>query len=43
MNKFEEANSVHTYIDPKDYSNLNKINTSYYNIRGIPKNISISK
>lgn len=43
MNKFEEANSVHTYIDPKDYSNPNKINTAYYHIRGIPKNVNIIK
>ena len=43
MSKFEEANSVHTYIDPSYYKNSSKINTSYYNVRGIPKNISISK
>lgn len=41
MSKFEESNSVHTFIDPNYYSNPNKINEAYYNIRGIPKNISI--
>ena len=43
MNKFEEANSVNTFVDPYDRSNPQKINTTYYNLRGIPKNVSIGK
>lgn len=43
MNKFEEATSVHSYINPYDSKNPDKINLAYYRARGIPKSIKINK